>query len=1025
MELTKNSFAGLRLLFISTTLIISVTVLGQDWLSGSSYRRTITFNSIEFDENVTDMLYYFTVTDDALMHEDECSQVKNPNGFDIRFTDDAQPPNMLNHEIIEFDSNTGLYRGWVRVPTVSSAANEVIYMYYGDRTLVLDPSTTDAFADDLLGVWHLDNTNTNTDATANGNDLTLTGPSVQTNNCITDECILFNEEEQDVASINDPDFDFGARSFTLEGWFNIQPKLGASPIEFVQVFAESSQHAEEALNTSDFQVDGNVLQLGRNLSQWNDFTRVGIQFESVGIPRTGHVVTDAYIEFVAQEDGIGFARFDIGVEDTDSPALFELANPPTNRNLVMDGLDELLIEWLPTSWVEGETYRTSNLACIIQPIVDGAWLTRNLSFVIQGFGVREADNDGIRLVVEYENQDPEVATEYQLAVATPSDDAEERASDDEILLGSPLSFTNSGGNANNMIGIRFDNVAIPNNAVIEGVRVMFTANSDATSATEIIIRRAGSPGGGPTFNSDPFIVESNYISSLLDAEDPNQVTWNPVSWVGGDQNTTTETPDLTSLFTDFFSNFSWSSGNAFTLLFQPISGSRTAVSRGTSAESGPQLIIDYTIPENETQTIISRHNTGGGFSTWVDRTGKLNFGIDNDPLWDPDVVVTSLDNVDDSQWYHFGAVKEDDRLTLYLNGEPQDSRTENHVTRINLIENSADDAEEDLGDGSVTLDGANGLGLQWGTDGGGDQQIIGLRFFDVELPPDATIVSSFIQIVSSTNDDNGTGACEVEIKGFAGNFPNVFQGTGGELSGFFNASGSPIVDWSIDPFSTDNPMDPVIASAFNSPDISNIIAYAATTANGWQSGDNLAFFIRGVPGTNQRETRAIDSPTSGQGGVATLVIEFKENDYGSISGGGTTTMYIGDDPDHLANSDENLQGRLDEFRIYNSALSADKVKAQYQTIAEAETFSSLAGTPEQVTWTGAAGDEDWGTGGNWNTGLAPWDNMDFVYDPGVTANSALIPMAGLTAGHLTANAPINLNEQQLIVDCSWSCRNVQ
>ncbi|MEP5614382.1 MAG: DUF2341 domain-containing protein, partial [Cyclobacteriaceae bacterium] len=965
-----NRIVYVVILYAIIILFFSTGADAQTWHSGSSNRRAITFSSADFDEDITDFIYYFSVSGSAFEWDDNCSSVKNTNGYDMVFTDVAGV--ILDHEIIEYDDENGIYRGWVEVASISSSTNTTIYLFYGERDVVTNPSTTNVYAADMVGAWHFDAASPGSDARSIPNDLALTG-TVEGSG-ILDECVTFDGND-DSGSINSDDFGFEDGSFSIEGWINIQPKVGG-PAEFVQTIIESSEHAEEMLNTpAEFDIDGHVLQLGRNVSQYNDFAMIGIQFPTVPVPQ-GNVVTDAYIEFVAQNDGSGFAQFNIGVEDSDSPLSFSTVNRPSARSLTAAGQ----IEWVPTVWTEGETYRTPNIASLIQPLVDDAgWHSGTLAVLIDGFGSREADNDGINLVIEYEN--PGGSTLYQLAVEASGDDAEEDADDGSILLTGPLTLRAS---TNEWVGVRFANVAIPNNAVIDEVRVRFTADANGNGADPMISISREDSYNTLTFTATE-INELNKRPKTI-----TSVSWEPTTWT---EDNTYSTPDLISLFTDFFSEPEWSSGNAVTLYFQPISGGgRTAKSVGASGiADDPQLLIYYYIPESEPQTILSRHDANGGFNVSVNQYGKLAFAVDNDGTWDKDVEVTSLDNVDDSQWYHFAAVKEEARLSLYLNGEPQDSRSQTHQTTLNLIQTDNDDAAEDAA-GVVTRTDPDGL-LYFG-----DDNTVGLRFQGVNVPAGATIVSSFIQIIS---DNSGSDQCDVNIYGHVGDAA-PFSGTANELSNLVTGTTIP---WSIDAFA-------VASGAHNSPDISTIVQN--NISSGWASGDDMVFLFQGV-GTGEREARAREG-VQGIGGTAALFIEYYTVEFGSISGG-STTMYIGDDVDDLGTQNENMLGSIDELRIYNSALSGDKVKAQYQTLAEVGGFSTLASTADQVTWTGDGGDGDWENGDNWNTGIEPWDSMDFVY---TSDGTPLLPASTLTAGHLSADAGVSfdLNDQQLDVDCS-------
>jgi hypothetical protein len=77
-----------------------------------------------------------------------------PGGGDIVFTasDGATP---LSHEIEQYDGTTGKLTAWVRVPTLSSTTDTVLYMYYGDPAAPDQQDRANVWDTGFKGVWHL------------------------------------------------------------------------------------------------------------------------------------------------------------------------------------------------------------------------------------------------------------------------------------------------------------------------------------------------------------------------------------------------------------------------------------------------------------------------------------------------------------------------------------------------------------------------------------------------------------------------------------------------------------------------------------------------------------------------------------------------------------------------------------------------------------------------------------------------------------------------------------------------------
>ncbi len=86
------------------------------------------------------------------------------------------------------------------------------------------------------------------------------------------------------------------------------------------------------------------------------------------------------------------------------------------------------------------------------------------------------------------------------------------------------------------------------------------------------------------------------------------------------------------------------------------------------------------------RTIISKYSTAG-YQVYLNPTGALCFGIDDDSSWGPDSQVCSpstIGSLADSHWHHFEAVKDfTSSITIYIDGHPFGSNS-------NIINGSLD-----------------------------------------------------------------------------------------------------------------------------------------------------------------------------------------------------------------------------------------------------------------------------------------------------------------------------------------------
>jgi len=90
--------------------------------------------------------------------------------------------------------------------------------------------------------------------------------------------------------------------------------------------------------------------------------------------------------------------------------------------------------------------------------------------------------------------------------------------------------------------------------------------------------------------------------------------------------------------------------------------------------------------------LVAKHESGtaGGYKVWMDADGDIAFGIDDDGTWGPEDVVgddQSL-NLDDNRWHHFAAVKDGTTgIYIYIDGILRDSDTS--LTATGTLANAA------------------------------------------------------------------------------------------------------------------------------------------------------------------------------------------------------------------------------------------------------------------------------------------------------------------------------------------------
>jgi hypothetical protein len=124
----------------------------------------------------------------------------------------------LYHEIEYFDDSSGELVAWVNIPSLSSSADTVFYIYYGNPSCSNKQSPERVWDSDYCGVWHLDDFR---DSTKDGNDGTNHG----TDDCLgkigsAKDFIRTNEDYINLGDMSEP-ADNSITTATFEMWINV------------------------------------------------------------------------------------------------------------------------------------------------------------------------------------------------------------------------------------------------------------------------------------------------------------------------------------------------------------------------------------------------------------------------------------------------------------------------------------------------------------------------------------------------------------------------------------------------------------------------------------------------------------------------------------------------------------------------------------------------------------------------------------------------------------------------------------
>ena len=183
----------------------------------------------------------------------------------------------------------------------------------------------------------------------------------------------------------------------------------------------------------------------------------------------------------------------------------------------------------------------------------------------------------------------QVPFEARFPIIAGNDDAEEKTNTGAIDIGSSdLELIRE--SSDQVVGLRFDNVTIPQGAVINAAYIQFTVDEADDEPTTLVFH------GELSSNAAPYSATAFDISQRIRTQDSvvwnNVPAWTTVNEAGPDQ----QTPDLTLLIQELIDQNDWEAGNAMAFTISG-SGRRTAIAQNKGEPSPPTLVINYDLTE--------------------------------------------------------------------------------------------------------------------------------------------------------------------------------------------------------------------------------------------------------------------------------------------------------------------------------------------------------------------------------------------------------------------------------------------
>jgi titin len=209
----------------------------------------------------------------------------------------------------------------------------------------------------------------------------------------------------------------------------------------------------------------------------------------------------------------------------------------------------------------------------------------------------------------------EAASTFETRVLLSECDAEERSSGSVKLSSSDLELTTD-GSRDQVVGICFQNVVVPQGSQISQAYIQFTV--DETKNTDGTLSVYGQASDSAAeFSSSSFDVSGRPKTTA-------RVDWNPLQWTTvGASGANQRTPDLASIVQEIVNRSGWQGNNHMAFVIEG-SGIRVAEAYDGSQSSAPLLRIEYDTgpgdPDNQAPSVPQNLSATAVSSSQIDLT---------------------------------------------------------------------------------------------------------------------------------------------------------------------------------------------------------------------------------------------------------------------------------------------------------------------------------------------------------------------------------------------------------------------
>jgi len=173
----------------------------------------------------------------------------------------------------------------------------------------------------------------------------------------------------------------------------------------------------------------------------------------------------------------------------------------------------------------------------------------------------------------------------QRRVSTSTDDAEERVNGSMYIDSSDLELVSD--HDLQTVGIRFNNLTIPENAIISEAYIQFSVDETDFISDTLLNIAAESTGNAAGFDNTDYNISSRTKTKASASWAPD--AWDTIGARGAEQ----RSPDLSAIVQEIVSETSWHSGNAMAFIFSG-AGTRVADSYDGDQAGAALFYVKYT-----------------------------------------------------------------------------------------------------------------------------------------------------------------------------------------------------------------------------------------------------------------------------------------------------------------------------------------------------------------------------------------------------------------------------------------------